>query len=532
MSSLARSLCLCILLAVGGSSGASAFLPRETIEVSLEIVLNAVDESPRSGCGAAKEITTYWTHDWSVAVAAATTRAKDANDTKDGSEVSRWRLRCSAAAASQPPDSGDEPASAQLVGSGSLVARVIRQMEDEQILEVALDGSLQKRSGSEAGREAIYERSDLNRRFHFAEAGQVFVPLLLTNPSDPSGIHEVFLKIEARVVTPESGAAFGSIWVIDGVGEAALMLDGGAVGQLSEAGEARLRNVRAGFRELRARDVSGQEVRKLVNVVPGRTALTDLRPAEPTEQALRFGLVRLGKNDHGHETFRRSADRAVVVKIPAGEFLMGNRNTERTPLEHRVFVSDFLIDRTGVTWGQYKQFAGATGIPLPRHEPYWGILDDHPMVYVSWSEATDYCSWAGARLPTEAEREKAARGTDERKYPWGNEEPDAERAVFRRSWGKQATAAVGTHPAGASPYGAMDMGGNVWEWCADWYDGDYYERSPYKDPKGPATGTSHVVRGGSWDSRPTVLSASCRSWGHSGYRDGDFGFRCAMDAPR
>jgi formylglycine-generating enzyme required for sulfatase activity len=176
-------------------------------------------------------------------------------------------------------------------------------------------------------------------------------------------------------------------------------------------------------------------------------------------------------------------------------------------------------------------FAEATGVPLPEHEPYWGIHNDHPIVYVTWEEAKSYCEWAGARLPTEAEREKAARGSDGRMYPWGDEAPDEQRAVFRHSWGYEATGAVGTRPDGASPYGVHDMGGNVWEWCADWYDDGYYADSPDRDPKGPPSGRAHVVRGGSWDSRPTVLSASCRSWGHRGYRDGDFGFRCAMNAP-
>ncbi len=240
----------------------------------------------------------------------------------------------------------------------------------------------------------------------------------------------------------------------------------------------------------------------------------------------------MGTNDQGYEEYRREADGAVVVKIPAGEFLMGNEETERTPLEHEVYVSEFLMDKTGVTWGQYKKFTEATRIPLPSHQPYWGVHDDHPVVYVTWEEAKEYCEWAGGRLPTEAEREKAARGTDDRKYPWGDEEPDPDRAVFRRSWGHEATGAVGARPAGVSPYGLHDMGGNVWEWCSDWYDGDYYAESPYRDPKGPPSGRAHVVRGGSWDSRPSVLSASCRSWGHLGYRDGDFGFRCAMNAPR
>jgi formylglycine-generating enzyme required for sulfatase activity len=219
----------------------------------------------------------------------------------------------------------------------------------------------------------------------------------------------------------------------------------------------------------------------------------------------------------------------VVVKIPAGEFLMGNREAEGQPLEHKVDVSEFLMDKTAVTWGQFKKFAGETGTSLPPDPPYWGIHDDHPAVFVTWEEAKAYCEWTGGRLPAEAEREKAARGKDGRKYPWGNEEPDPKRAVFRRNWGDIATDPVGAHPSGASPYGLLDMGGNVWEWVADWYDDKYYEVSPQRDPKGPRTGRAHVVRGGSWDSRPDVLSASCRNWGYRGYREGDFGFRCAMD---
>ena len=211
---------------------------------------------------------------------------------------------------------------------------------------------------------------------------------------------------------------------------------------------------------------------------------------------------------------------------------MGNATVERHPLEHRVYVSSFLMDKMGVTWDQYRRFAAATGTPLPPHEPYWGMHDDHPAVFVTWDEGNAYCQWAGGRLPTEAEREKAARGTDGRIYPWGNEEPDPTRAVFRRTWGHELTTdAVGSHPKGASPYGLLDMGGNLWEWCSDWYEEDYYAASPSRDPKGPPTGLAHVVRGGSWDSRPTVLSASVRSWGHRGYREGDFGFRCAMDVP-
>jgi len=222
----------------------------------------------------------------------------------------------------------------------------------------------------------------------------------------------------------------------------------------------------------------------------------------------------------------------VVIRIPEGEYLMGNRNTENTPLEHKVWVGDFLIDKLGVSWAQYKKFAADTGIALPpQAPPYWGLHDDEPAAYVTWEESKAYCEWAGGRLPTEAEREKSAKGWDDRLYPWGEEEPNPNLSVNRISWGYAGPGKVGARPAGASPYGLLDAGGNMWEWCSDWFGQDYFASSPYRNPKGPDNGLAHVVKGGSWDSRPTVLSASSRNWGHRGYRDGDFGFRCAMNSP-
>jgi formylglycine-generating enzyme required for sulfatase activity len=382
--------------------------------------------------------------------------------------------------------------------------------------------------------EPIYQQSQVNREFFFSESQDAFVPLLVATDVEREalGLHEVYLRVAVGTVNEESRAAYGVVTVTSGFDEAELLLDGGVAGKISAEEETTLRNVRVGPREVGVRDATGREVRKVVEVNANRTVLVNLSPQDSAVKATPYRLTPLGSNAQGYDEYRREADGAVVVKIPDGEFLMGNKETERTPLEHRVYVSEFLMDKTGVTWGQFKQFAEASGTPLPPHEPYWGIHDDHPMTYVTWKEAQTYCGWAGGRLPTEAEREKGARGTDGRKYPWGNEEPDRERAVFRRTWGHEATGAVGKRPAGASPYGLLDMGGNVWEWCSDWYDGEYYETSPYRDPQGPPSGRTHVVRGGSWDSRPSVLSASCRSWGHPGYRDGDFGFRCAMNAPQ
>ena len=323
----------------------------------------------------------------------------------------------------------------------------------------------------------------------------------------------------------------GLVRVVSEMAGADLLLDGGVVGKISEGADTLLPHVPVGLREVRASEPSGNEVHRVVRVIPGRTVMVDLIPAGPGENESPYSLVSLGKNAQGYEEYRRARDGAVVVNIPAGEFVMGNPKTERQPLEHQVYVSEFLMDKTAVTWRQYKKFTGVTGTPLPP-EPFWGTHEDHPVVFVTWEDGRAYCEWAGGRLPTEAEREKAARGTDKRMYPWGNEPPDAERAVHRRSWGFGATDPVGAHPSGASPYGVLDIAGNVWEWCMDWYDKDYYSVSPRRDPKGPTKGIAHVVRGGSWDSRPDVLSCSCRSFGSIGYREGDFGFRCAMNAPR
>jgi formylglycine-generating enzyme required for sulfatase activity len=503
------------LLLLTQAGTAHAFLSRDIVDVSFEVVVNDVAGTPRSGCESSDELETHSQRKWWVAIAEAIPHP-------EGWEATGKGIRCGG------PETSGTP---YLLAEVSTVARLIRQMEDERVVEISVFASLQRLSGFDPSGKAIYQSSEVRRVLFFAEPRNAFVPLLVANGAEQEalGIHEVFLRVAVDIAGEESALAYGDVTVTSGSKEAELLLDGGVVGRISAGEETTLRNVKAGLRELRIRDSSGHEIGKVERVEPDRTILVDFGTTHPPVRPYRRTF--LGRNEQGYEEFRREADGAVVVKIPAGEFLMGNDETERTPLEHRVYVSDFLMDKTGVTWGQYKNFVEATRIPLPRHQPYWGVHDDHPVVYVTWEEAKEYCEWAGGRLPTEAEREKAARGTDDRKYPWGDEEPDPERAVFRRSWGHEATGAVGTRPAGVSPYGLHDMGGNVWEWCSDWYDGDYYEDSPSRDPKGPPSGTVHVVRGGSWDSRPTVLSSSCRSWGHRGYRDGDFGFRCAMNAP-
>ena len=222
----------------------------------------------------------------------------------------------------------------------------------------------------------------------------------------------------------------------------------------------------------------------------------------------------------------------AMVLVPAGEFTMGSStgDADEQPA-HQVYVDAFSMDVYEVTVGQYAAFLQATEANSPSD---WKTMNQpayqkRPVANVDWADAAAYCKWAGKRLPTEAEWEKAARGTDGRLYPWGNDPPTPRHANYGKtgSHNHGALAPVGMLENGKSPYGIYDMAGNVWEWVSDWYDNDYYKNSPSQNPTGPPSGESKVLRGGSWDSDPPHLRSVVRYFHRSAHRHKDYGLRCA-----
>ena len=201
----------------------------------------------------------------------------------------------------------------------------------------------------------------------------------------------------------------------------------------------------------------------------------------------------------------RPIDGAVVVFVPSGEFTIGSPQGEGTPDEspqHLVYLDAFWIDQTPVTNAQYRECveSGACTPSDCADDPAYS-RDAQPVVCVDWHQAVAYAKWVGGRLPSEAEWEKAARGTDGRAYPWGNKFDTSTLFCSPHELTTDddivdyQTADVGSYPAGASPYGALDMASNVQEWTSDWYDPSYYEYSPYDNPSGPELGEERVLRG-------------------------------------
>ncbi len=316
---------------------------------------------------------------------------------------------------------------------------------------------------------------------------------------------------------------------------------------------AELRRLATGWKEPATRHQAGGAGRTeerppatRVPFSPGAGGYQIALPRAPT------GSRRLGVNAQGHEEWENLQDGSVLVLVPAGPFLMGSARPEESP-SGLVEVEGCFISKHAVTNEQFRRFVEATG---HRTDAEWSgssqawtgtrwedvpgacwaapqgpgstALPDHPVVHVTWNDAMTYAKWAGLRLPTEAEWEKSARGTDGRDYPWGHEWLDgmcrsSVGGVFGSSGG---TAPVGTFPSGGSPFGCLDVAGNVWEWCSSRFRPyPYMQKNGIEDPGG---NEARVVRGGSWDSNHTAsfrcaLRTSLQPHNHFG----DIGFRCA-----
>ena len=240
-----------------------------------------------------------------------------------------------------------------------------------------------------------------------------------------------------------------------------------------------------------------------------------------------------------------------MVLIPEREFLMGDNEGPRNERpEHTVWLDAYYIDRYEVTMGEYQKLLDKDYSIEPP--PLWddgiasGDFGDRPAVGISWDDATRYCQWVEKRLPTEAEWEKAARGTDGRRFPWGHMQPFVDIANYNQgttgwvsykitlspvtSGTKGMSVRHGLKKGGRSAYGLYHMAGNAAEWVNDWYDRYYYEESPKKNPQGPTEGDLKVLRGGSWEDQPVNLRVTARKAGEVDYRDLTTGFRCAKDA--
>jgi serine/threonine-protein kinase len=229
-------------------------------------------------------------------------------------------------------------------------------------------------------------------------------------------------------------------------------------------------------------------------------------------------------------------DGMTLVYIPKGEFLMGSADTDHLAQDmekpqHSVFLDAYWIDQTEVTNKQYRPCieAGVCKPPLLTGSYYEDSeFDDNPAVFVSWDDAQAYCSWVGRRLPTEAEWEKAARGTDGRIYPWGDDAPNDDLLTFNGIFDMPLK--VKSHPGGVSPYGVYDMAGNVWEPVSDWFDFEYYSNSPSTNPTGPESGTRHTIRGGGFRNGDQYVRSAYRLRPYSNKAFIDGGVRCAISA--
>jgi formylglycine-generating enzyme required for sulfatase activity len=402
-------------------------------------------------------------------------------------------------------------------------------------------------TGTELGLYLTEKVVEYSNRTQHPQFGKLTDPIL--NKGDfvfEVGSVELVDRPSSVITPPPAAVQFGHLQVNVNAPNSQVYVDNVLQGAASPLDPAEIANLGIGSFQVRVTAAGYQEQSQTATMRSGAwtqlvVALVPVAkrmPAQSNEalSAETNGAIRSGE----------------MVLVPAGPFTMGSHagvgEDDEHPA-HQVTLRGFRIDRTEVTNRAYAQFIAQTGHRVPTHR--YGVAEytwigeqppteflDHPVEGVSWSDAEAYCSWAGKRLPTEAEWEKAARGQDGRTFPWG-EELDRSRANYGAddglnefgdaSDGWKSTAPVGSYAAGVSPYGAYDMAGNLSEWVADWYHSRYYSVSPDSNPKGPATDESlRVLRGGGWRNYTPSLRTSARNYAGVNYR-GTITFRCAVD---
>ena len=339
-------------------------------------------------------------------------------------------------------------------------------------------------------------------------------PVAVVTPPPP--------PVVARPVPPAPEAP-GVIRITSPLPGVEVFLGGQKIGETS-VGQALTVNVPAGRHQFSGRKPGHRDWQREVQVAAGGTAEINIEPLrEPP-------------------AVTTADDAGAMVLVPAGPFLMGSRKDDleqalaecrrlgglesvcRNDYLHefpqrQVTLDAFHIDRYEVTNALYARFLAANGKGSPGP-----ATPNHPVTGVTWRDADAYCKWAGKRLPTEAEWEKAARGADGRKFPWGSQ---WEKGRANGDGARGEPAPVGSYPQGASPFGVHDVGGNVWEWVADWHGHDYYERGPRQNPRGPSEGDRKVLRGGSFVDKVLQLRTTVRLAYRPEETDGNVGFRCA-----
>ena len=305
---------------------------------------------------------------------------------------------------------------------------------------------------------------------------------------------------------------------------------------------------------------------KIITTIDG---CTDQIEIPKVVKSLKAKGIEVVKNDEGYW----EADYGYGIKmiyIPAGKFNMGSNNgkDDEKPL-HEVYLDAYWIGKTEVTVAQFRLFVQADGYETEAEKneaayfydkysqnkwvkkeginwkkPGFKQTDDHPVVIITFNDATEYCKWLSSKfgltfkLPTEAQWEKASRGNDDRIYPWGNHPPYYNKQYYanycpdpynHKKDGFEYTAPVGSYPNGRSPFGLLDMSGNVWEWCSDWYKSDYYKDVPKKNPKCNVINIDRVVRGGDWDGDLKVIRCATRGKDQPSNCGGYLGFRLCQD---